>query len=181
MKLMRRGFESRCSRALFAVAVAVSTQACSAIPRDAGGALNRVMGGMLRVGIIEHHPWTVVEPHGTSGVEPRLLEQWAAQLGAQVEWRHGDLAGLVDALHRREIDVLAAGLYDTTPYARQLALSQPYVKFEDAHGQTHALVLGVTPGESALLFSLDRFLAAQNRSAILAAASLEPRGLHDQP
>ena len=71
---------------------------------------------------------------------------------------------LAEALHRREIDVLAGGLHQNTPYAAKLALTQPYTEVEDPHGNTRRLVLAVTPGESALLFALDQFLAARDRA-----------------
>lgn len=121
--------------------------------------LERVRHGVLRAGVIEHPPWVVIKDDAVRGIEAQLLEQWAAALGARVEWRRGDLDELVKALHRREIDVLAAGFHHDTPYAHKLALTQPHSEATDAHGKTTRLVLAVTPGESAMLFDLDRFLA----------------------
>jgi hypothetical protein len=143
-------------------AVTLATWSCTSVPRDSHGALDRVRGGVLRAGVVAHPPWTVVEDNGVSGIEAQLLEQWASQLGARVEWRVADLDQLTEALHRREIDVLAGGLDQKTPYAPQLALTQPYTEAEDARGKTQRLVLAVTPGESALLFNLDQFLAARD-------------------
>ena len=135
---------------------------CTSIPRDSNGALTRIKGGVLRAGVIEHPPWTAVDDHNTvSGVEAQLIERWASDLGARVEWRHADLDGLVEALHHREIDVLAAGLHAATPYAPKLALTQPYAEVDDGRGGRQRLVLAVTPGESALLLHLDRFLAGR--------------------
>jgi polar amino acid transport system substrate-binding protein len=153
----------RTIRLAIALLVAASaTTSCSAIPRDSSGARDRVRGGILRAGVVHHPPWTVVEDHTITGMEAHLLEGWASQLGARVEWRAGDLDALVEALHRREIDVLAAGLQQNTPYAAQLALTQPHTDAEDAVGKTQRFVLAVTPGESALLFDLDRFLASRD-------------------
>lgn len=135
--------------------------ACSALPRDSYGALDRVRGGVLRVGVVEHPPWVRVGETGVSGREVELIQAWAAHLGGRVEWRPGDIEHLVDALHRREIDVLAGGLSRSTPYAPRLALSQPYATVEDARGRAQEIVLAVTPGESALLFALDQYLAAR--------------------
>ena len=141
---------------------ALAASACTHIPRDSNGAFNRIRGGVLRAGVIEHPPWTVVDDdHNVSGVESQLIEDWASGLGARVQWRHADLDELVEALHRREIDVLAAGLHQTTPYASKLALTQPYAEVDDGRGQTQRLVLAVTPGESALLLNLDQFLAGR--------------------
>jgi ABC-type amino acid transport substrate-binding protein len=173
---MRRKGRCLLSAALL-TAVAVAAQACSAIPRDTKGALDRATGGVLHVGVIEHRPWTIVEPQRIGGVEPQLLDRWASQIGARIEWHRGSIEELVEALERRELDVLAAGFYDTTPYAPRLALTQPYLEVEDAHEKKRALVLAVTPGESALLFSLDKFLAtldeSDTRSAAAAAGSAQ--------
>lgn len=153
-----------CARRLLVTLLAAATMAtwsCTAVPRDSHGALDRARGGVLRAGVVAHPPWTVVDDNAVSGIEAQLLESWASHLGARVEWRAGDLDELAEALHRREIDVLAGGLHQNTPYASKLALTQPYTRVEDAHGQTQHLVLAVTPGESALLFNLDRFVAAR--------------------
>jgi polar amino acid transport system substrate-binding protein len=101
-----------------------------------------------------------------AGLEPELIEAWAKRLGARVNWKHGAEAELIEALHRREIDVLAAGLDSKTPYKSELGLTQPYVKVEDRHGSKKKHVLAVTPGESALLFALDQFLAVQDQAGL---------------
>lgn len=144
-------------------AATVATWSCTYVPRDSHGALERVRGGVVRVGVVEHPPWTVIDDDTVSGIEPQLLEAWASGMRARVEWRAGDIDELAEALHRREIDVLAGGLHQNTPYAAKLALTQPYTEVEDPHGTTRRLVLAVTPGESALLFALDQFLAARDR------------------
>jgi hypothetical protein len=144
-------------------AATVATGSCTYVPRDSHGALDQVRGGVVRVGVVENPPWTVIDDDTVSGIEPQLLEAWASLMRARVEWRPGGLDELADALHRREIDVLAGGLRHNTPYAAKLALTQPYTELEDPQGKTRRLVLAVTPGESALLFALDQFLAARDR------------------
>jgi hypothetical protein len=139
---------------------------CDPIPRDSAGALNRVRGGELRVGVADHPPWVRFEGGRVAGLEPELIEAWAKGLGARVSWKHGAEAELVEALHRREVDVLAAGLDSKTPYKPELGLTQPYIEVEDRHGSKKKHVLAVTPGESALLFSLDQFLAAQDKAGL---------------
>jgi polar amino acid transport system substrate-binding protein len=157
------GGRTRSSTISLLAIIALVGSACTSIPRDSGGALSRIRGGVLRAGVIEHPPWTAVDDHNkVSGVEAQLIEHWASDLGARVEWRHADLDELVEALHHREIDVLAAGLHDATPYAPKLALTQPYAEVGDGRGGQQRLVLAVTPGESALLLHLDRFLAGHD-------------------
>ncbi len=139
---------------------------CDAIPRDSAGALNRVRGGELRVGVADNPPWVHFEDGRVVGLEPELIEAWATALGARVSWKPGAEAELIEALHRREVDVLAAGLDSKTPYKAELALTQPYVEVEDRYGSKKKHVLAVTQGESALLFSLDQFLAARDKAGL---------------
>ena len=146
--------------------LAVALAGCGPLPRDAAGALERVRGGTLRVGIADAPPWVRLDAGRVDGIEPRLIEAWAARLGARVRYRTGAEAELVEALHRREIDVMAAGLDASTPHAPRLGLSQPYLERQDRHGRKRRQVLAVTQGESALLLSLDRHLAGVDRAAL---------------
>jgi polar amino acid transport system substrate-binding protein len=139
---------------------------CGVVPRDSAGSLDRVRGGELRVGVVDHPPWVRVDDDQITGVERDLLERWAQQLNTTVVWRPGAEADLVEALRRRDIDVLAAGLVSDSPYRSQIAFTQPYLEYADAYGSTKAHVLAVMPGESALLLSLDRFLASEDKTAL---------------
>ena len=140
---------------------------CDRLPRDSAGALARIQSTReVRVGVAEHEPWVRWEGDRATGLEPELIEQWAQTLGARIVWRRDSVAELVKALHRREIDVLAAGLEETTPYAPEVAASQPYLEAPDREGKKTPRVIAVTQGESALLFSLDRFLGQQDETKL---------------
>lgn len=139
---------------------------CGVFPRDSAGTLDRVSGGEVRVGVVNHPPWVRVEGHQVTGIEPTLIERWAQQLDSRVLWRPGAESDLVEALHRRELDVVAAGLQGDSPYGSQVALTQPYLRIQERYGSTKTHVLAVMPGESALLLSLDRFLASQPTAAL---------------
>ena len=54
----------------------------------------------------------------------------------------GPTDALVEALYKRELDVLVMGLTDKTPHSGKLALSQPYLEVK-----TH---IGVAPGQMPL-------------------------------
>lgn len=163
----------RCVPAILLVSLFVIS--CSVIPRDSAGTLERVRGGELRVGVAHHPPWVHVEGNQVTGIEPELIEAWARQLGARVRWLPGSEAELVEALHHRDADALVAGLRSDSPYGPQLALTQPYLELEDRYGSGRKHVLAVMPGESALLLSLDRFLAAQDKAALLRRARQDGR------
>ena len=155
----------------FAVFALATLAGCDRFPRDSAGALERIeRERVVRVGVVEHPPWVRLDGPRPAGLEPQLVEGWAAGLGARVEYRAGDLDALAKALHRRELDVLVAGLEAKTPYAAKTALSQAYVTVTGPDGAKEKHVMAVTQGESALLLSLDRFLKAQDETALRRAA-----------
>ncbi|CAA9266271.1 MAG: hypothetical protein AVDCRST_MAG42-3211 [uncultured Chthoniobacterales bacterium] len=153
------------SATIFAAVLLIA--GCDRLPRDSAGALKKIESErQVRVGVAEHEPWVRWEGDRATGLEPELIEQWAQTLGARIVWRRDSVAELVKALHRREIDVLAAGLEETTPYAPEVAASQPYLEAPDREGKKTPRVIAATQGESALLFSLDRFLGQQDEAKL---------------
>ena len=68
--------------------LAVGAAGCG-IPRDPERTLAPVRGGTLRAGITPSEPWTTLEGGGPGGVEVELVEQFAHELGARVEWVDG--------------------------------------------------------------------------------------------
>ena len=145
--------------------------ACGELPRDSG-ALERIRSsGELRVGAVDDPPWIAAGTGTPSGHEAVIVQQFAADLGVRVRYVAGSEADLVEALHKHEIDVLAAGWSAKAPYAKRVAVTQPYYKAEKALLRaTHEpeaekqRVFAVIPGESGLLYRFDRFLL-ERRSA----------------
>jgi polar amino acid transport system substrate-binding protein len=112
--------------ALAVVLAAVLLAACGVVPRDPEGTLDRVRGGTLRAGISQHEPWTRLEDGRPSGVEARLVERFAEELGATVQWTDGSEAELVAAMQVRELDLLVAGLTADTPWQAKVAITRGY-------------------------------------------------------
>jgi polar amino acid transport system substrate-binding protein len=118
--------ENPAMRALgVAVVVAVVLAGCG-VPRDPEGTLDRVRGGTLRVGISQSEPWTRLVGGRPSGVEVRLVERFAAELGATVRWVDGSEADVVAALEVRELDLVVAGLTADTPWQAKAAITRGY-------------------------------------------------------
>lgn len=112
-----------------AVAAAVALVVGCDFPRDAGGTLARVQNdGVLRVGYSERPPWVILENGRPAGIEPRLVEAWASELGAEVEWVGGSESSLVEALHARQIAVLIGGHLSDTGWTRRAAISSTYAE-----------------------------------------------------
>jgi polar amino acid transport system substrate-binding protein len=124
-----------------AVLLLLALLAACDLPKDSAATLERVRGGELRVGVTEHRPWARFEDGQAVGIEPALVQEWARSLGATIRWVRGAETELVEALDRREIDLLIAGLERRTPHAKRLGLTQPYLKTE--------LRLAVPPGRTA--------------------------------
>ena len=139
---------------------------CDAVPRDSKGALERIrQSGELRVGVTHDPPWGTLEGGRVAGgIEPAIVEQFAASVGARPRYTTGSESELMEALHARKLDVVAAGLDKSTPHKKRGALTQAYLKTRIASApagekpKTKQRVLAVTQGESRLLYTLDRFL-----------------------
>ena len=175
------GMHGAVSIAYLTAALALLAMAGCEYPRDAEGTLERVRGGILRVGVAEHPPWVVMRDDKPEGIEPRLLSAFAAKLGARIEWVRGSEAALVEALKRRRIDVLAAGLRHDTPWKRHGAVSLPYAQTRVVVAAPPGAlppgemprkhVMLAAPGESRFLFELDRFLKETGRELALAEST----------
>jgi polar amino acid transport system substrate-binding protein len=145
---------------LFAVVVAVvlAATACSDIPADPEGTLERATGGVLRVGMSHHEPWTSLDDGERSGVEVELVEEFAADIDADVEWHDGGEESLIDELHRGELDVVVGGLTGKSPWISHAALTRPYVVVTSPTGSPEPHVMATRMGENALLVALEGFL-----------------------
>jgi polar amino acid transport system substrate-binding protein len=95
-------------------------------PRDADGTLADVRGGVLRVGVTAHPPWTSLTGDSVDGAEARLVERLAERLDARIEWVRGGESELMSALRERVLDLVVGGLDAEVPWVREASLTQPY-------------------------------------------------------
>jgi len=122
------------------------------LPKDASGTVERVRGGVLRVGVIHNPPFVIDTGTAVRGVEGTLADAIAQDLGARIEFRRGPEHVLMRALHTRELDLVIGGLDAKVPWVKEAALTRPYYTDEKAH------VLAVPPGENAWLVKVERVL-----------------------
>jgi polar amino acid transport system substrate-binding protein len=111
---------------LVAVALMAVAAAGCGIPRDPESTLDRVRGGTLRAGITASEPWTTLEGGRPGGVEVALVERFAEELGARVQWVDGSEADLIGALELRELDLVVGGLTADTPWQAKAAITRSY-------------------------------------------------------
>jgi polar amino acid transport system substrate-binding protein len=80
----------------------------------------------MRVGAVEHRPWTTLPSGGgAGGIEGALVAEVARDLGARIEWVRGPESRLLHALELGELDVVIGGLTDANPWSRRVAFTKP--------------------------------------------------------
>jgi polar amino acid transport system substrate-binding protein len=113
---------------LLAVALMAALAGGCQYPQDPEGTLDRVRGGVMRVGVTQADPWVQVPAGGDpTGVEVELVERFAETLDARVEWVEGSESDLMEALRGRQLDVVIAGLTRQSEWQRVAALTRPYL------------------------------------------------------
>ena len=145
----------------------------STFPADPQGTLDRARGGTLRVGASINGEWVRiagpasgdvrsgdVPASDVQGKEAELVRDFAAQLGAEVEWVAGTEQVLADELKHGGLDLVIGGLDDKTPWVTHAGLTRPYAESRDERGNLHKHVMLVPLGENAFLLELDQFLMA---------------------
>ena len=165
------------------------------IPRDPEGTLERVRGATLRAGFAVEEPWTALEDGQPAGVEVELVEAFARQLDASVEWTQGSQAELVEALEVGALDLVVGGFTADSPYAGSVGMTRPYVTTRTVVGVPADLVGGdiaglrvaVTAGgvDQGLLAKTDAVpvpaddVASSDGPAVVDDWALDDLGLHD--
>jgi polar amino acid transport system substrate-binding protein len=98
-------------------------------PRDPDGTLNRVEGGVMRVGVTEADPWVALEGNRpVGGAEVELARRFARDLGARIEWVQGSEEELVDAAKEGQVDLILGGLTSKSRWKKDVAFTRPYVE-----------------------------------------------------
>ena len=149
---------SRLISSIAAALLVVASSACAAIPADPKGTLERASGGVLRVGMSEHPPWTELDDGARTGVEVDLIEGFAESIDAEIGWQDGGEEHLIEELHAGSLDVVIGGLTAASPWVEQAALTRPYVVVTSSSGSPEPHVMASRMGENALLVALERHL-----------------------
>lgn len=137
-------------------------------PRDPERTGEHVQGKVLRAGVSENPPWVRYGPGGeVQGVEANLIRAIAADTGSQVQWVRGGESALMKAAKDNRLDLVAGGITQESPWAKELGAPRPYA---EVAGEKH-LVL-TPPGENGWIVRLDR-ITRRRRSEIDRWVSLE--------
>lgn len=153
MRWLRRGL------GLVLLVLLVAGCSISHFPADPEGTLDRVSGGVLRVGVSEHPPWTEVADDGSvSGSEADIIEGYAASIGARIDWISAAESQLIQQLEEGQVDVVIGGLSSDLPWQKHAAFTRPYAESIAPDGSTRKMVFATRLGENAFLGSLERYL-----------------------
>lgn len=144
------------------------TGCASSFPSDPQGTLEKAQGGTLRVGASMNGDWVRISADTSGdvsssevqGTEADLVRDFAAQLGADVEWVAGSEQFLAEELKHGGLDLVIGGLDDKTPWVTHGGLTRPYAESRDERENLHKHVMLVPMGENAFLLELDKFLMA---------------------
>lgn len=132
------------------------------IPADPEGTLDRITGHELRVGVSHNPPWTdLTDGEAPTGVEPDLVQEFAAARDAEVVWETGGEEHLMALLDTGRLDMVIGGLTSSSPWTSHAAITTPYGESTGPDGSTEKHVLAVRTGENAFMVALERYALAQ--------------------
>jgi hypothetical protein len=122
-------------------------------PADADGTLDRARSaGVIRAGFVITGPGQS-EPEGPDAA---VVADWAEAEGLEVAWRGGAETDLIEQLTQRATAIVVGGFTADSVWTSEVGTSLQL----PAGSGGEAIVILVAPGESALLWSLDRFIGS---------------------
>lgn len=130
-------------------------------PADPHGTLDRVSGGVLRVGAVHNEPFVSIHGDKPTGEEVRVVEEFADSLDAEVEWTTAGEEHLVKEMEHGQLDLMIGGITKDTQWQKKVGLTRPYKETVNEYGETEKHVMAVANGENAFLLTLDEFLQSQ--------------------
>lgn len=141
----------------FAVCVILMQDGCGLqIPQDPSGSLERLSGETIRVGASTEEHLVEDSDTGPTGSLVELVQGFASEHDAQVEWSWGSEETLVKALEEAKIDLAIGGCTDQTPWSHRAGVTRGYSEIPGA--SERSLVMLVPLGENRFLSALESYL-----------------------
>lgn len=81
----------------------------------------------MRVGVTEHDPWVRLGDGDPEGVEVEIVELFAEELNAEIEWFEASEEELAGAIEMRTIDLAIGGFTSTNTWSSKMSLTHPYL------------------------------------------------------
>ncbi|MFZ8756195.1 transporter substrate-binding domain-containing protein [Microbacterium sp. HMH0099] len=112
----------------------------------------------MHAGVTPNGTFVRVDGGEPTGRDVEAIRAFADSLDAEVEWTVGAEEALVRGLENGDLDVVAGGLTDKTPWTNKAGMTRPYAEATLDDGRTAKLVMLVPIGENAFLSRLETFL-----------------------
>jgi polar amino acid transport system substrate-binding protein len=150
-----------------ALAAALALTGCtsSGYPADPEGTFDKVSRGTLNVGVVHHPPYVDATGAEPTGSEVELVEGFARQIDAEIEWTVAGEESLMTALKGGDLDLVAGGLTSKSPWTTHGALTRDYAETTGPDGRTAKLVMAVPLGENQMLTELEGYLDTAHQGA----------------
>ena len=146
--------------ALIAAVLLTVLSGCGlSVPTDPDGTLQSVSGGEMRVGVSPDPGLVSDDTDPPTGSIPDLVTGFADSIDADIDWTVASEETLVGMLERGDLDLVAGGFTDQTPWVDRAGVSRGYPGIDGADGLS--LVMLVPLGENAVLSALERYLDRQ--------------------
>ncbi|NJW51553.1 transporter substrate-binding domain-containing protein [Salinimicrobium oceani] len=123
-------------------------------PKDPEGSFEEAKSTGLKVGLVENPPYVIFEGKEASGSEVKMLREFAAREGLQLEFTRGSESELVKELHNYHLHIVAGGMEKKTIWKKKAGLSTPY---DSRH------VFLIPRGENKLLERLERYIFSKKK------------------
>src|SRR5829696_6285113 len=102
---------------------------CAELPKDQHSTVDGIrQSGRMRIGLIENPPWVIRTSDEPAGAEVELMRRFASQLGVAPEWHWGGDEDLFGALEIFELDAVAGGISDETPWSKRIGITRYYFR-----------------------------------------------------
>jgi polar amino acid transport system substrate-binding protein len=118
----------------------VALNSCDQYPRDAKGTLNRVQGKVLKVGLSGYDSTANTSDRNVH-LELHLIQSFAQQVHARVEWVRGPQSEIIKLLHNNHLDMAIGGYTSPSPFEKEVSFTKPYF--------TERVVIAVPSNQSA--------------------------------
>lgn len=148
---------------LAAVAVLMTSGCGITIPTDPDGSLQRIEStGRLRAGATPAGDALEVSGRDVSGPLADLVEGFARDHGATVDWVIASEETLVDELETDALDLAVGGMTDATPWVDRVSVTRGFTGIEGSGGAPLVVLLPL--GENALQSAIERYFDDEGAS-----------------
>lgn len=140
--------------AICITAMFIMNSACNKIPADPEKTFEKAKATGLTVGFAHNPPWVNDQDSIATGVEGRLISEFARLSGMEIRWHKGSEQKLMKMLEDNQLHIVISGLTKDNPWkSEKIGLTMPYHK---AKKEKH--VIALIQGENRLVMNLEKFL-----------------------